>query len=212
MSREGVRGSRGFTLVELAIVLVIIGIILGAVLKGQDLIMNARAKKFVSKVKAWELAQWTFYDRKGRFAGDQDRNGLIGYHPNNDDVKSDLTSANFINPPYEMSGGNPSNTITIGSYKFYVYFGQDCNNNKNVMVLCKTDDCNGPFNTDYLVFLDALDTSIDGVANGTAGNVVCVTNANNPASTAWLFKDYISPASCDTSAKAIVYYFDSGRE
>ena len=33
--------TRGFTLVELAIVLVIIGIILGAILKGTELINNA---------------------------------------------------------------------------------------------------------------------------------------------------------------------------
>ncbi|MDQ7081919.1 MAG: prepilin-type N-terminal cleavage/methylation domain-containing protein [Aquificota bacterium] len=31
------KGNRGFTLIELAIVLVIIGIIIGMVLKGQDL-------------------------------------------------------------------------------------------------------------------------------------------------------------------------------
>ena len=78
LRKGGVRGHRGFTLVELAIVLVIIGLILGAVLKGQDLIMNARAKQFVSRVKAWEIAQWTFYDCRGRFAGDQGTSGVIG--------------------------------------------------------------------------------------------------------------------------------------
>ena len=39
---------RGFTLVEIAIVLVLIGIILGAVLKGGDLIDNAKEKQFKS--------------------------------------------------------------------------------------------------------------------------------------------------------------------
>ena len=37
----------GFTLVEIAIVLVIIGLILGGVLQGQTMIENAKFKKFV---------------------------------------------------------------------------------------------------------------------------------------------------------------------
>lgn len=110
------RDAKGFTLIELAIVLVIIGIILGAVLKGQDLIQGARAKKFVTAEKAWEVAQWTYMDRKGRFAGDSDKDGKIG----DGNVKTDLTGANFINPPYESG---PANTITMGSFTFYVFFG-----------------------------------------------------------------------------------------
>ncbi|MBF0542486.1 MAG: prepilin-type N-terminal cleavage/methylation domain-containing protein, partial [Nitrospirae bacterium] len=40
--------AKGFTLVEIAIVLVIIGIILGAAMKGKDLIYGARYKKFIN--------------------------------------------------------------------------------------------------------------------------------------------------------------------
>ncbi|HXF18719.1 MAG TPA: prepilin-type N-terminal cleavage/methylation domain-containing protein, partial [Burkholderiales bacterium] len=38
----------GFTLIEIAIVLVIIGLLLGGVLKGQELINNARVKSFAN--------------------------------------------------------------------------------------------------------------------------------------------------------------------
>jgi len=38
---------RGFTLVEIAIVLVIIGLLLGGVLKGQGLIDSARVKNII---------------------------------------------------------------------------------------------------------------------------------------------------------------------
>ena len=38
--------SAGFTLIEIAIVLVVIGLLLGGVLKGQELINSAKVKKF----------------------------------------------------------------------------------------------------------------------------------------------------------------------
>ena len=61
---------RGFTLVELAIVLVIIGIILGAILKGQELINNAKMKRFYNQYKEQVAAFYTYYDRYGKFPGD----------------------------------------------------------------------------------------------------------------------------------------------
>ena len=73
----------GFTLVELAVVLVIIGIILGAVLKGQELINNSKAKSLQSNLKSIETMMWSYYDRKGRWPGDCDINGIIGYTPDN---------------------------------------------------------------------------------------------------------------------------------
>ena len=59
------RNSKGFTLVELAVVLVIIGIILGAVIKGNDLIENAKVKGVIQAPTKWEVPIMTFYDKKG---------------------------------------------------------------------------------------------------------------------------------------------------
>lgn len=73
------RNEGGFTLVELAIVLVIIGIILGSVLKGQDLVNNAKAKRVVSDSQAMSALAYTFFDRYGRFPGDCNRSGVINY-------------------------------------------------------------------------------------------------------------------------------------
>ncbi|EDP73473.1 MULTISPECIES: prepilin-type N-terminal cleavage/methylation domain-containing protein [Aquificales] len=61
---------KGFTLVELAIVLVIIGIILGAVLKGQQLIFNAKVKRLQNQVKEMMAAFYTYYDKYGYYPGD----------------------------------------------------------------------------------------------------------------------------------------------
>lgn len=73
------RSNRCFTLVELPIVLVIIGIILGAVLKGQELINNAKAKRVINDTKGLVALAYTFYDRYGRFPGDCDNDGDVNY-------------------------------------------------------------------------------------------------------------------------------------
>jgi len=67
---KSVRNHKGFTLVELAIVLVIIGIILGAVLKGQELINNAKMKRAYNQYREIMAATYTYYDRYGKFPGD----------------------------------------------------------------------------------------------------------------------------------------------
>ena len=78
---QRIRNQKGFTLIELSIVLVIIGIILGAVLKGQELINNSKAKRIQSDLKGIEAMIWTYYDRKGRFPGDCNSNGIYAYTP-----------------------------------------------------------------------------------------------------------------------------------
>lgn len=202
----------GFTLVELAIVLVIIGIIAGAVLKGQDLIRNARTKKFITKVRNWEVSQWTYFDRKGRFAGDSDQDGKIG----DGDVKTDLTNANFINPPYEGTSGSETNTITFGSYTFYVYFGTvgGPDSGKNVMIICNNSNCSGIFSDEELVYIETLDTAFDGTADGTSGQVVGSNNSPNTDSISkWIaYYSSLTPAAYSSSGtRAVVYYFDAKR-
>jgi len=79
LNKEGIamEGRRGFTLIELAVVLVIIGILMGAVLRGQELIKSAKEKKFFTKLRYIASAQFTYLDRIGRYAGDTDDDGII---------------------------------------------------------------------------------------------------------------------------------------
>lgn len=53
---------KGFTLVELAIVMVIIGLLIGGILKGQELIKNAAVSATAAQLKSFEAAYTTFVD------------------------------------------------------------------------------------------------------------------------------------------------------
>jgi prepilin-type N-terminal cleavage/methylation domain-containing protein len=65
---------KGFTLVELAIVMVIIGLLVGAVLKGQAMIDDARRKRLVNDIQGISAAYFTYLDRYSAIPGD-DANG-----------------------------------------------------------------------------------------------------------------------------------------
>lgn len=60
----------GFTLIELAIVLVIIGLLLGGVLKGQELINSAKAKSIASEIKNVQVYIYGYQDRYKALPGD----------------------------------------------------------------------------------------------------------------------------------------------
>lgn len=68
---------RGFTLVELAIVLVIAGIVLVAVLKGTDAINKAKVERMVSDLRGLQGTLLEFQKRNGRLPGDCDNNGIL---------------------------------------------------------------------------------------------------------------------------------------
>jgi prepilin-type N-terminal cleavage/methylation domain-containing protein len=60
----------GFTLVEIAIVLVIIGLLLGGILKGQELINNAKVRNVADQQNAVKAAYYAFQDRFRALPGD----------------------------------------------------------------------------------------------------------------------------------------------
>ncbi len=60
----------GFTLVEIAIVLVIIGLLLGGVLKGQSMIENAKIKNLVNDFNGVSAAYYAYQDRYKAVPGD----------------------------------------------------------------------------------------------------------------------------------------------
>jgi prepilin-type N-terminal cleavage/methylation domain-containing protein len=64
------RLQKGFTLVEIAIVLVIVGLLLGGVLKGQELIFNSKVKSTFNLSKELSAAVSGYQDRYKQLPGD----------------------------------------------------------------------------------------------------------------------------------------------
>src|SRR5213083_1078748 len=60
----------GFTLVEIAIVLVIIGLLLGGILKGQEMIIQAKIKNVIADFSGVSAAYHGYQDRYRAIPGD----------------------------------------------------------------------------------------------------------------------------------------------
>jgi prepilin-type N-terminal cleavage/methylation domain-containing protein len=74
------RNEKGFTLVELAVVMIIIGLLVGGILKGQEMIANAQITSTVAQAKSFDAAASTFRDQYNALPGDMAtaQNRLVG--------------------------------------------------------------------------------------------------------------------------------------
>lgn len=69
MQNTNLKNQKGFTLVEIAIVLVIIGLLLGGVLKGQEMINAAKIKTDTDSLKSLQASIYAYKDRTGFYPG-----------------------------------------------------------------------------------------------------------------------------------------------
>ena len=134
--------NQGFTLIEIAIVLVIIGLLLGGVLKGQELITSARVRNLISQQDGIKAAFFGFQDRFRAFPGDYTQatvnianvtataacgngngngNGQIET-TNNEMILAweHLSKAGFITGTYTCAAADGATTTPVNPYNVYM--------------------------------------------------------------------------------------------
>jgi prepilin-type N-terminal cleavage/methylation domain-containing protein len=79
---KSAKAQKGFTLVELSVVILIAGLMLTAVMKGQTMLETARASKMLNDIKNIEALLGNYETAKGRLPGDCNSDGLIGWSLN----------------------------------------------------------------------------------------------------------------------------------
>jgi prepilin-type N-terminal cleavage/methylation domain-containing protein len=68
---------KGFTLLELAIVLVVIGLLIALVMRGMTLQSSAKVKRTAGDLRNIHTAVMVYYSKKGTYPGDTDGDGYI---------------------------------------------------------------------------------------------------------------------------------------
>lgn len=130
--RQGYHSQSGFTLVEIAIVLVIVGLILGGVFKGQALVDSARVRSMNMEIDGIRTAWLSFQDRYRAIPGDfpkaalqidsaavaGDGNGRIDGSAERAGVWQQLSLAGFISGNYDgsQSSAGSSTDVNCGPY------------------------------------------------------------------------------------------------
>jgi prepilin-type N-terminal cleavage/methylation domain-containing protein len=103
MNMRGRRLLKGFTLTELAVVLVILGLLIGAVIRGTQLILQSKLRKQANDLERLGSAVVSYYELTGGLPGDRDEDGRFD---GNESVWADLEEENLVDRGWRSPYGD----------------------------------------------------------------------------------------------------------
>ena len=179
--------NQGFTLVEMALVLIIIGIIIGAVVKGKDVMKSAEQKRlYTTFIREWQVAYNNYYDRTGMILGDTDTVGNTGTR---DGLCSLATGAHLVSqlsrvgltPPAQgPTGASNVRTYTDAmgrQYTLTLVFANNTNVGNHIRI---TGTPGVPFDLGM-----AWDRIIDETADGNLGDMLYTSDVTGTGVNDW---------------------------
>jgi prepilin-type N-terminal cleavage/methylation domain-containing protein len=97
------KSESGFSLIEIAIALVVVGLLIGGVLKGRKLIENAKINKVASNIDMYRMAIHLFNETYGSLPGDFHLASKHIYHKLRDGKNDGIIGGHGLNPPDESA-------------------------------------------------------------------------------------------------------------
>lgn len=151
--------SNGFTLVEIAIVLVIIGLILGGVFKGQALVDSARVRAISTEIDGIRTAMLAFQERYRSIPGDFSKAPL--------QIDNATVAGNGngrIDAPAERAG--VWQQLSMAGFISGNYDGAQASTGSSTDVICGPDTCpQNPFSGYYKISYSAQAADAENPAN-----------------------------------------------
>jgi prepilin-type N-terminal cleavage/methylation domain-containing protein len=171
----------GFTLIELSMVLVVIGLLIGSVLVGQDLIRAAGERAQITQIEKFNSAANTFFEKygylpgdiparpaaqfgfaaRGNLPGEGDGNGLVNYFDGETHVVCageapmfwvDLSAAHLIEGTFNTANSTTCFTTTVSGAAFNDWWPQAKIGNGNYVSISPGDGFYGLSTTaDYFM-------------------------------------------------------------
>jgi len=171
---------KGFTLVELSIVLVIIGLIIGGILVGQSLIESAKINRMTSDIRQYEIAVTLFYKKYKNFPGDSP--SFIP--PGNGDKILSTASACAAAPNATLSG--------FENNQVFAQLSQAKMLNKTYLPYSPLS-CGGTNDNDFELAVVTPYTELDGKAATLTGNKREPIFTDKQAGNNFNFQFYVNP-------------------